>query len=122
VYAAALPVLGAKAFNSWQEYRDSKLLQAGSGTSLYFHPPQTDDTGVINMKQRKAPTIHILMGRTYAKSLNLGPQLKWLNEEFAVDDEHRIIVSPYFDYRQLSNIKIMRLVGLIEKLNYCTRA
>lgn len=116
VYAAALPTLGAKTFDSWQEYRDKKLLQVGSSTSLHFRPPAQISAKHDQQTQLDSSSIHIVMGRTYAKTLDLGDQLVWLDEEFAINKERGIIVCPYFDYRQLSNIKIVRLVGLIEQL------
>jgi hypothetical protein len=60
------------------------------------------------------------MGRTYAKSLVQSKQLTvpltWLDGEFAINKKERVIVCPYFDYRQLSNIKIVRLATLIKHL------
>ncbi|GGD63877.1 DUF6942 family protein [Lacimicrobium alkaliphilum] len=89
---------------SWQQYRDSYLLQAGSDTALCFNAPDVSDPAGL----------HIVMGRTYAKSLMLGDGLEWINPEFAIDREHRLIVCPYFDYRQLSNSKILFLSDLIQ--------
>lgn len=96
--------------SSWQAYRDSFLLQVGSNTSLLFSPPQLDPAG---------NTLHIIAGRTYAKTLveqGLPTQLYWLNEEFAIDKVNRVLVCPYFDYRQLNNEKIVYLVSLIQQL------
>lgn len=91
---------------SWQAYRDDELLQAKSGTLLLFSKPDFSVT----------ESVTIIMGRTYAKTLPLPPTLQWLNEEFAIDNATKTIVCPYFDYRQLSNIKITYLVELIESL------
>jgi len=92
-------------FNSWQQYRDNSLLQQGSNTALLFTPPDFNDVGGL----------HIVMGRTYAKSLNLSDSLEWLNPEFGIDTRQKLIVCPYFDYRQLSNAKILFLSDLIRK-------
>lgn len=89
---------------TWQEYRDKNLLQAGSSTSLLFTGPDQ-----VN------ENIHIVMGKNYAKTLGLS--LEWLDNDFAIGAQSRIIVCPYFDYRQLSNIKIVRLVELIKQLS-----
>lgn len=98
-------------FNQWQHYRDQKLLQADSRTALLFSPP------VVNSN---ANTLHIIIGRTYAKSLLqqglLNTQLIWLDEEFAIDEQSKLIVCPYFDYRQLSNVKIERLAEMLVTL------
>lgn len=96
---------------TWQAYRDKYLLQPGSPTALMFSPP------ILKPSEN---TIHIIMGRTYAKNLvntnQLNIPLVWLDNEFAINEQHRVIVCPYFDYRQLSNIKIERLALLIKQL------
>lgn len=96
---------------TWQQYRDGYLLQAGSATALLFSPPEFDSN---------TQTIHIICGRTYAKNLlaagKLQANLIWLDDEFAIDVKHRLVVCPYFDYRQLSNIKIERLSAMLSEL------
>jgi hypothetical protein len=99
------------ATDSWQQYRDQHLLQAGSDTALLFSPP------VLSSDRR---SIHIIAGRTYAKRLldnDLTIQLNWLNNEFAIESYHRVIVCPYFDYRQLNNEKLSFLAQLIKELD-----
>jgi hypothetical protein len=54
------------------------------------------------------------MGRTYAKDSEM--RLTWLDNEFAYQRERNIVVCPYFDYRQLSNHKIIQLCRYIEEL------
>jgi len=97
--------------STWQHYRDNFLLQQGSGTALLFSPP---------LLVSKSQTIHIITGKTYAKALiNSGAlmtSLVWLDESFAIDVSQRVIVCPYFDYRQLSNQKIEYLASLIKEL------
>ena len=92
-------------YDSWQSYRDNELLQSDSNLNLCFSP-----------LQRLADEKHlsIIMGRTYAKTLNI-PNLIWLNEEFAISPIQGVIVCPYFDYRQLSNVKIIFLVEQVLK-------
>jgi len=117
VYAKLLYALNPADFSfaqrapTWQKYRDEYLLQAGSETALLFSPPLCD---------KQATTIHIICGRTYAKTLLSSGQLQanlvWLDDEFAVDVTNRLIVCPYFDYRQLSNIKIERLSVILSEL------
>lgn len=96
---------------TWQVYRDDFLLQQGSGTALLFSPPIVNEID---------DCIHIIMGKTYAKELinsaKLNCSLIWLDDQFALDVNKRIIVCPYFDYRQLSNQKIVRLAGLMKGL------
>ena len=83
--------------------------QKNSKTALLFSAPIING---INKNQ-----LHIIAGRTHAKNLlqqgKLNAQFNWLDDEFAIDTTNNIIVCPYFDYRQLSNIKIARLSELV---------
>ncbi|UTM59903.1 hypothetical protein L4174_017690 [Photobacterium sp. CCB-ST2H9] len=96
---------------SWQHYRDNFLLQPSGQTALLFSPPALATDMAFPLKY------HIIMGRTYAKKLisagQLNIPLTWLDHEFAINREHRLVVCPYFDYRQLSNIKIERLAAIL---------
>ena len=116
VYAKLLFALDTKQFsftqlaNSWQQYRDQHLLQASSNTALLFSLP---------VLQQATKTLHIIAGRTHAKALldaGFAAQLHWLNHEFAIDQHHRVLVCPYFDYRQLNNEKLAYLAALIRTL------
>ena len=123
VYAKLLYALDKQKFHfaslapTWQKYRDDFLLQAYSKTSLLFSTP------LLKPIQHNATpnVVHIIMGRTYAKSLlstgALDIEFIWLNNEFAINRSQRLIVCPYFDYRQLSNVKIECLAKLIKALN-----
>jgi len=86
-------------------------LQAQSKTALLFSAPKLTPNKEI---------VHIICGKGYAKALinsgKLEANLLWLDEEFAIDKENKLIVCPYFDYRQLSNIKIERLAGFLQSL------
>jgi hypothetical protein len=131
VYAKLLYALEKKYFNysdkaaTWQDYRDKYLLQAQSKTALLFSVPQLvhnkEANKVTNNKQSADKEIvHIICGKGHAKELinsdKLEANLVWLDDEFAIDRENKLIVCPYFDYRQLSNIKIERLAGLLQSL------
>ncbi len=95
----------------WQEYRDHYLLQSKTNTALLFTAPHLDANSNV---------IHIICGKSHAKYLlttgALSAQLLWLDHDFAIDKVNNVIVCPYFDYRQLSNIKIERLAILINEL------
>lgn len=117
VYAKLLFALDSPQFakmqraGSWQQYRDHSLLQGSSSTALVFSMPILQPTN---------RTIHIIAGRTHAKALleaGLAAQLNWLNNEFAVDNYNRVLVCPYFDYRQLNNEKLAFLARLIKALD-----
>ena len=95
---------------SWQAYRDRFLLQSGSENALLFTAP------ILDINSQK---IHIISGKTYAKHLlatgEIEVGLTWLDDEFAINEANRLIVCPYFDYRQLSNIKIEHLSVMLSQ-------
>ncbi|MBQ4838083.1 MULTISPECIES: DUF6942 family protein [Pseudoalteromonas] len=99
----------SKGTGTWQHYRDNALLQSHSQEALLFSPPNLE---------RNSYQWHIIAGRTYAKRLlrdhDFTHSMVWIDEEFAIDRINKVIVCPYFDYRQLSNIKITKLVELIQ--------
>jgi len=103
-------------FNRWQDYRDQRMLQSNSEAVLLFSPPRIlpPAQGAASPNSSAAP-IHIIAGKTYAETLGLSGQLTWLDAHFAVIEEQRLIVCPYLDYRQLSNERIERLVGYIQR-------
>ncbi len=112
VYAKLLFALPAVPFafqgnaTSWQQFRDTRLLQAQGQCALCFDAPQLNGGG-----------FHLIAGRMLAKQLiaqGLQAQLHWLNTEFAVDPTHRLLVTPFFDYRQLNNEKIVITAKLLE--------
>lgn len=117
VYAKLLYALDKKYFDysdkatTWQCYRDKYLLRAQSKTALLFSTPQ-----LIPNKE----IVHIICGKGHAKTLinnsKLVANLVWLDDEFAIDSTNKLIVCPYFDYRQLSNIKIEYLADLLQSL------
>jgi hypothetical protein len=94
----------------WQDYRDQHLFQSGSSASLLFSAPQLND-GFTRF--------HVVVGKTYAASLNLAP-LVWVDQYFALNKEYRLIVSPYPDYRQLSNSRITTLINLMQSVAHPT--
>ena len=111
VYAKLLFALNTQQAASWQQYRDRQLLQAGSQTALLFSVPELTPA---------EKTVHIIAGRTHAKTLleaGLPAQLHWLSNEFAIDQHNRLLVCPYFDYRQLNNEKLVYLAQLIKALD-----
>lgn len=117
VYAKLLYALDSENFDfsqrapSWQSYRDSYLLQEKSKTALLFSSPQLMANNEV---------IHILCGKNHARSLLSNDErisnLVWIDDEFAIDRQNKLVICPYFDYRQLSNIKIERLADLLKTL------
>lgn len=106
IWALKMDALTKSGYQSWQQYRDDALLQRDIPLALLFSPPQLNPSAV--------KSVHVIMGKGYASELDL-PPLVWLNELFAINKEQRIIVCPYFDYRQLSNARIDYLVATIHK-------
>lgn len=98
----------AQQFKCWQDFRDSLLLQGRSSTALIFSQPN-----FFESYHSGFGGLNIIMGRTYAKSLNLSSSLEWINTEFAINVQANLVVCPYFDYRQLSDRKIAFLTELI---------
>lgn len=89
----------------WQDYRDNNLLQSHSHEALLFSAPDL----------MCANTMHIIAGKTYAHDLQLNIELIWLDNYFAINKQHNLIVSPYLDYRQLSNARIEQLANLVKQ-------
>ncbi|MGF1705144.1 DUF6942 family protein [Enterovibrio baiacu] len=100
-------------YKTWQDYRDQALLQAESSTALHFG--MADPLRVAQTQQSDPDplTMHIIAGRTHAHKLGLSGSCVWINNEFAKHPTLPILICPYFDYRQLSNIKIEALTKLM---------
>lgn len=110
IFALSMPTITTtNRYQTWQHYRDKCLLQKSSNTALLLSPPLLDNN----------TSIHVIMGKHYASTLldkgHLGnpDNIHWLTSEFAINTCQPIIICPYFDYRQLSNAKIIYLVALI---------
>lgn len=113
VFAKLLFELQPQHYPTWQTLRDEYLLQANSDQLLLFSPPAQSNS---NHQIKQPNVITIIMGKMYANKLGLAEQVLWLNEVFAINKETKTIICPYFDYRQLSNVKICQLVSLIKSL------
>lgn len=119
VFAKLLFELQPQHYPSWQTLRDEHLLQENSNQLLLFSPPEQPNNDANKRQKIKPPNIiTIIMGKTYADKVGLAEQALWLNECFAINKATNTIICPYFDYRQLSNIKISQLVSLIKKLTH----
>lgn len=100
------------AFDTWQAYRDGSLLQSGSDTELHLDNSATARA----LNNLEDGCVRIVMGKAYGESLLAWTDLKSLDADFAVSKKGKVIVCPYFDYRQLSNLKITRLVTIVVEL------
>jgi hypothetical protein len=106
-------------YPSWQYYRDQSLLQQGSNTELHLSPSALCLESSVSDNPKD--TVHIIMGKLFSERLLADISVEWLDNDFAINRQYSIIVCPYFDYRQLSNIKIERLaelVGALQTVNH----
>lgn len=113
VYAKLLHGLQPVNSSTWQWFRDNKLLQSGADHSLCFDLPIFNNDACEN--------IHLIMGKTYLQSITnkqdwLKNEMVWVDPYFAINKKYNLIACPYFDYRQLSNLKIERLHTIIRAL------
>lgn len=106
-----LSIEEVRPYKSWQLFRDKQLLQTNSSLCLWLSCSAKQLTNNI----KKNNTIHIVMGKGYANRLSLTEQCFWLSEDFAINNEQKLIISPYFDYRQLTNKKITFLCQLLTR-------
>lgn len=116
VYAKLYFEFEPNGYNTWQILRDKSLLQKGGDQALWFvSNPQS-----VCVEDFDPNKVHLFMGKMFAINVFSEKQLQqkfvWINKEFAINKTHKIIICPYFDYRQLSNKKISDLVKLIKSL------
>lgn len=112
-FAKLIFELQPKHFKTWQALRDTELLTDSGEQLLLFSKP---DIPVSKINLNGLKPIHIISGKTYFSQLSLNIKVEWLDDFFAINSQYKLIVSPYFDYRQLSNIKITQLVNLINSM------
>ncbi len=112
-YASQLKQQGC---TSWQHLRDHTLLQQHAMSSLLFSKPN------LHTSNTSDPCIHIIMGKQYAVDVGfergVNTEIDIKNNSFAILPAKKLIICPYFDYRQLSNIKIDELVKLVNSLGF----
>ena len=114
VYAKLLFEISPEPFTSWQNLRDSILLQAESDHCLLFSAPDLSEANLLSAKPSQK--LHIILGKGYAEQLGFCNSCLWLSHDFAINIDLSVIICPYFDYRQLSNKKITQLSRLIQQL------
>ncbi|WP_420591479.1 DUF6942 family protein [Bacterioplanoides sp.] len=115
VFAKLLFKLNSQGLSDWRDLRDQQLLQSGCDHCLLFSMPSR----LSEVEQCPDKGIGLVMGKGYANELmqqgRLPSDIEWLDDHFAVYRQHRMIVCPYFDYRQLSDVRIDRLVSLLQQ-------
>jgi hypothetical protein len=108
IFAKLMFELEPKHAMTWQQYRDEQLLQRGNQAALLFSNPSSF------VKQGNA--IVLISGKQYAEQLGLLKDCIPLDNGFFQNPNHRLIITPYFDYRQLSNAKLLDLVKIIKNM------
>ena len=116
VYAKLVFELTTPKYKSWQDFRDNALLQGHSNESLLFNLTAQEILPHLSRINTSTDNISIIMGKTFATKLKLAETCHWLSAEFAINTDKNILICPYFDYRQLSNIKITKLCRLIKSM------
>ena len=116
VYAKLLFELGGdrtKGYSTWQKYRDDAMLQAGSGVALVFGGLNHEDyENHVTSENKSIP--RLVMGKQFAEDSGFWTyDGTWIDAHFAINSKGWILC-PYFDYRQLSNIRITTLVSIIK--------
>lgn len=89
--------------SSWQTLRDQELLQKPGQLQLWFG-------GLKPATQ----AIDLVCGKQFAQAQSLA--LEWQCAHFARSPDRRLLVSPYPDYRQLTNARIEQLAHRIAAL------
>jgi hypothetical protein len=135
IYAKLMYALEPASLNSWQEYRDLTLLTENSDCALLH---QTAEDFVL---PDKGNPINVIMGKQFGTAIvqnikiNQNITVYLLSESgditqpFDTDtgtipsdfslltfDHGVALVCPYFDYRQLSNVKLTQLVNIIKTM------
>ena len=108
IYAKLMFELKPGDYATWQDYREQALLQEGSKTCLLFSDPKT----LIDQNS----CIVLIAGKTYAQELGLFDQCVETQYGIYKHGHANVLVTPYFDYRQLSNLKLSFLVQQIKSI------
>ncbi len=107
LYAKLMHQLEPGFESEWQQYREGRLLQRGSKQALLFSQP---------LLGTSSKAIHLVTGKSHAEHLGLLARCDAVDEHFYVNRTAKLIVSPYFDYRQLSNRKLETLVEIVRSI------
>ena len=107
LYAKLMFQLDSSTETSWQNYRDNVLLQKGSGHTLIFSDPKC--------LLGSGETAFIISGKSYAQGLGIFDATVSIGDGFYIDVLRKTIVTPYFDYRQLSNRKLDMLTSIMTR-------
>lgn len=91
----------------WKHYMNEHLLQASGQEQLLFVSAD------FCLDDADARMIHLVSGKACAESFARLPACASISEDFSINGAGNVVITPYFDYRQLSNAKIEYLLGLL---------
>lgn len=113
-YAKIAFALFGRDFLTWQDYRDNRLLTEQSLELMVF----PDSKGSLREHTLGSSRISIISGIATARKMSLDFETWKLLRGFYLKEHpkngHTTILTPYFDYRQLSNQKIETLLQLLK--------
>ncbi|WMS88499.1 DUF6942 family protein [Pleionea litopenaei] len=94
---------------TWQDYRQERLLRSRGNEALLFHHNELSLSDLLPESNR----VTLVMGKRLSQLLAIEGNLCEKGDFFEVADTS-VVITPYPDYRQLSNAKIDRLITLIK--------
>jgi len=94
---------------TWQDYRQEHLLRSGGNEALLFHHKGLGLSDLL----AKPNQVTLIMGKRLSQLLAIDDSPCEKGDFFEVADTS-VLITPYPDYRQLSNVKIDRLITLIK--------
>ena len=96
----------------WQTYRSNCLLVSNTPYQLVC----LSGEALKSFYERlDTDTLVLITGKKCASELAITERLHWIDQDFAQAIGRNGLLCPYFDYRQLSNIKLEKLTGLIQE-------
>ena len=106
VYAKLLYALRPDAATDWRALREQQLFQPGQQHGL-----RMGSTLAEEVNQRAG--LSLIAGKQYANALGLLNQATSLAPGIFLHDDRACLITPYFDYRALSDANITRLAQII---------
>lgn len=91
----------------WQDYRDQILFRRGGQLALLFSAPPLGNS----------QNVKLVLGKQYAEQCVTNALCTETLNGFLVNPQQKLIQTPYFDYRQLSNQRLEELLATINALS-----
>ncbi|EAR11044.1 DUF6942 family protein [Reinekea blandensis] len=106
VYAKLLCALKPDAATDWRALRDQQLFQPGQQHGLRMG-------SIVAENINENTGLTLIAGKQYADALGLLSQATSLAPGIFVHDHANCLITPYFDYRALSDASIARLAQIM---------